>query len=583
MSLKTPHLLIMLFLSAFIHDAAGQCSCPDSIRTNYRYAAAQSVLQTAIRTHDKQVLDSALIPRDSVRKVLDGLCAIYKSSGGGRDSVFSYANDFKFSFFPWGRNLREITISGDSSLAELKNLYAGKPSGNTRLDDLMAKYGFKVTLNRFRKLFTGTFKTDSLINPQKICALIEAAVTGISCAESTVAGDGNSWYTYRLGDTTIYSFTYGWGDCPAGCIHKRTWYYHYYGNCSISKPIYAKPPPVRPVAPLYIYKTPNPDIAFCKNGIPAYQYSRRTIPDYAWELGGQYGTWYLNGRSFRDSDIIFSDSFGTFVLKHIPANPNGVYVTDTVHITRDTAIFISNDFLTTDSATICPGEPININRHLRWEARYEIAVGNASLHTPDTLLNPQYKPIRSVLRFKNGKCIFVDSIHMRRSVFTDSTGLPDSVVLYHGESYQFSASRRWDSLLWDFGDGNLGYGHSPSWKCWNSGGVSITYFFTVYLNNSDGCEFVVRIPVTCHPYPRPNSRKDLKAGTSIQVYPNPATSALFADVPPQTVYTITDFTGKTLLTGHYQSGINTQSLLTGIYTIRFSDQRGMAVFQVLRP
>lgn len=581
--MKTHHLLTLLLLSAFSNDVAGQCQCPDSIRTNYRYAAAQSVLQTAIRTHDSQVLDSALIPRDSINKVLDGLCAIYKSSGGARDSVFSYTNDFKFSFFPWGRNLREITVSGDSSLAELKNLYAGKSSGNARLDDLIAKYGFKVTLSRFRRLFTGTFKTDSLINPEKICALLEAAVPGISCSESTVAGDGNSWYTYRRGDTTIYSFTYGWGDCPAGCIYKRTWYYQFYGNCSISQPIYTKPPPVLPVAPIYLYKTGNTDIAFCKNGIPAYQYSRRTIPDYAWELGGPYGTWYLNGRSFKDSETIFSDSFGTFVLKHIPVNPNGVYVTDTVHITRDTAIFISNDFLSIDSTTICPGEPINIDQYLRWEAFYEISVGNASLITPDTLLNPQYKPIRSVLRFKNGKCTFIDSIYMRRSVFPDSTGLPDSVVLYQGESYQFSASRRWDSLLWDFGDGNVGYGHSPSWKCWNTSGVSITYFFTVYLYNSDGCEFIVRIPVTCHPNTRPNSRKNLKAGISIHVYPNPVNSTLFADVPQQTSYTIRDFTGKSVLTGIYQTGINTGSLPAGIYNIQFSDKQGMAVFQVIEP
>jgi hypothetical protein len=99
-------------------------------------------------------------------------------------------------------------------------------TGESAVDDLLTEFRAtkveKIFAAQESAWFTVTF--DQPLNVNLLAERIADLGGDINYAEpNRYAGDGNNITFRREGTNRIYSFSHGWGDCPAGCINRRYW------------------------------------------------------------------------------------------------------------------------------------------------------------------------------------------------------------------------------------------------------------------------------------------------------------------------------------------------------------------------
>ena len=193
---------------------------PDSVKAFYEEDAAILAVGEIWKAGSNDTANVE-IPQDINQTLSNALLSIHNSNLAARDSVIE--------MFPihiaFGPALRELVVSVDTSLQWVKAWMRGERlTNNTGIDRLMELYD--LNLKSYNELSCCTFVlllADRQLNLKPLFQLFEK-VSGVGYAHP------NGYYGYNHGikatDMTghwMFSYSYGWGDCPSGCLSWHTW------------------------------------------------------------------------------------------------------------------------------------------------------------------------------------------------------------------------------------------------------------------------------------------------------------------------------------------------------------------------
>lgn len=233
--MKPTILLTILLLTnfSFGQRIKSNCSASDSITSIYCDDADRLTLKRLYRI-DSRFADSITIPKQMSDTILRALIAVYNvKSLPARDTVI---NKLKIHTFK-DIEINMFSIVADSNLVWVKNLRSGKiPCGYTMIDSLIIPYYFK--LESFSQTFPSfayriKLKSDSNYNIEELTKRLNGIPGVISSSPITGYGDGNRIIDSIYTDHVELIYSYGWGDCMAGCIYRRYWKFNVYFDCSV--------------------------------------------------------------------------------------------------------------------------------------------------------------------------------------------------------------------------------------------------------------------------------------------------------------------------------------------------------------
>ena len=232
------HFFILLFAIGNGY-AEGQivpsnCVAADSIVAKYTDDADRLALRKIYR-QNLIYKDSIQIPDSHSDTILNALIAVYNATIlPARDSVI---NLFNIHTFPYTA-LNSFYIAADSNLSWMKQLRLQKiATVQPIIDSLLTKFHF--TMDRYYEYghnfeyHLASFESDSNYNLKPLVNLI-AEISGVYYAEpDSYGGDGYNISDSVNSDHVELIYSYGWGDCIAGCIYRRFWKFNVYFDCSV--------------------------------------------------------------------------------------------------------------------------------------------------------------------------------------------------------------------------------------------------------------------------------------------------------------------------------------------------------------
>jgi len=223
--MKRALLILIAFNICFISKAQwveSSCVAPDSIKNLY----LEDAKRLAVRYYPNSGI---IIPENIYLNILDLLLAVYNSVDlPARDLV---VETYNIHTFP-RPVMHEMLIKVDTSYSWVKQWEKGENlTGNPDIDTLMITYNLE--LKRFYNWRIGQYVLIRAINALNLNPLIKLfnSIQGVLYAgPNSALGDGNDieFDGYRL----IYS--YGYGDCPAGCLGRTYWAFQVGLECSVS-------------------------------------------------------------------------------------------------------------------------------------------------------------------------------------------------------------------------------------------------------------------------------------------------------------------------------------------------------------
>lgn len=109
-------------------------------------------------------------------------------------------------------------------------------TGNAKIDSLINAFGLKY--NNYIRLtdFDGVYlETTHNYNIKSVNQLF-LKIPGVKYSESFMVGKGN--YTTTISDSIFsdhieLTYSYGWGDCPSGCINRHYWVFNIYDDAKV--------------------------------------------------------------------------------------------------------------------------------------------------------------------------------------------------------------------------------------------------------------------------------------------------------------------------------------------------------------
>ncbi len=226
----------------FSNIVEGQINCiaPDSIIEQYRDDADQLALGKIVRLH-LTYEDSVEIPKIISDSFLNQLIAVYNAVGiPERDTVIDILNIHTFPDYYY---MNTVVVAADSNLNWMQQLHNGFiPTGYQALDSLMAKYDLTIddyeTWSNWFFYHTVTFKSQVNYNIPALAKAFEKLPDVHFSEPKPVIGDGNDIEDNLIfieGENYGYDlfYSFGWGDCPAGCTGRRAWWFKTYDDCSV--------------------------------------------------------------------------------------------------------------------------------------------------------------------------------------------------------------------------------------------------------------------------------------------------------------------------------------------------------------
>lgn len=135
-------------------------------------------------------------------------------------------------------NPREILVQADTTAPWIDAWRNGTTeTGYAELDALVEQ--FDLTLTEYRELeqvlpvAMATLRSARVINGHAVGALFEE-LEDIESAGYDPVTDGSDIWATIMDDRVQFTFVYGFGDCPAGCIGKHRWIFEVYRDGSVA-------------------------------------------------------------------------------------------------------------------------------------------------------------------------------------------------------------------------------------------------------------------------------------------------------------------------------------------------------------
>lgn len=166
---------------------------------------------------------------NELNKIMAVFQLIYDLNLPERDTVFQYYSIHALKC----NSLNSIVMKVNPYAPEIVNLIKGNiPTGNMNLDHILINYGFDSieTSYGYPKFPWLSVNTDHFYNLKPIIEAFEK-LSSVTVAENNGGCfDGNNITLERDNNQTTVSFSIGRGDCPAGCIYRRTWIFQAINN-----------------------------------------------------------------------------------------------------------------------------------------------------------------------------------------------------------------------------------------------------------------------------------------------------------------------------------------------------------------
>lgn len=128
---------------------------------------------------------------------------------------------------------REIVVYVDTTASWIEAWRdSTTETGNEAVDELLDR--FQLSLVEYRELESSATAAATLRSPQAIngyaVGRLFEQVDDISQAGSDRVTDGSDISVLLFDDYLRYTFDYGFGDCPSGCINRHKWKFKVYGD-----------------------------------------------------------------------------------------------------------------------------------------------------------------------------------------------------------------------------------------------------------------------------------------------------------------------------------------------------------------
>lgn len=202
---------------------------PDEKRDRY-FKDAEKL---AVRYINKKDSTQAEIPQDLIDLLYHGLIHIAISDKQKAAEVTDvYEIHARMPVHP-----REILVFADSTAPWMDTWRNGvTETGNSDLDELLDRFNFTITeyreLAHVLPVTMTTLHSDRAINGWAVGPLFEE-LDDIESAGPNGVTDGTDLRVTFFEDYLQYTFEYGFGDCPAGCISRHKWYFIVYPNGNV--------------------------------------------------------------------------------------------------------------------------------------------------------------------------------------------------------------------------------------------------------------------------------------------------------------------------------------------------------------
>jgi hypothetical protein len=218
---------------------------PEPIRTAYREDAARLAL------HDLQSsgYTGIQIPSEAVQPYYDALVLVYNATAlPARDTVVDVYGIHTFGH-PGTRSLL-LWLSGTQEWIQ-RLARREVPTGEPSIDTLLARYS--LSLGSANVMHDGdvlvTLGPPEHLNIDALAGLFRG-IAGVRFAEpNNLIGDGNDITGSIEGSRVRLEYSIGYGDCPSGCIARRSYHFAVHQDSTVEYLGASGSPPPQPGSP----------------------------------------------------------------------------------------------------------------------------------------------------------------------------------------------------------------------------------------------------------------------------------------------------------------------------------------------
>ena len=218
-------LLTNVALSQIVQSS---CETTDTFKSS---ADADLLLYEYIVREELDLIDSIQLPNEMSEKICSSLTAVYNADAlAVHDTIFNIYNISPFYY----KHVNRLTLGvNDTTLVWFENLANNTiPTGDNTLDSLLNLYPAEIyEVRKDWGYITIEFYQGYNIN---LLSKEFEKIPNLRYSETLSGdGDGNHITASISNDTTILSYSRGFGDCPAGCIWRQYWDFKVYANCIV--------------------------------------------------------------------------------------------------------------------------------------------------------------------------------------------------------------------------------------------------------------------------------------------------------------------------------------------------------------
>lgn len=202
----------------------------DSISSKYRRDAKI----IALRHVQEEDSSRIVIPERLIDFYWRGLIHIHKFNHPARDTVVNQLRIYN----PRPDIITHEVVAGVDTSHDWTDAWANGEvmTGNESLDRIVEEY--ELTLEEVdirRSSMVVVLRSGSPVNPAALGRTLEAEVPDFLYAEPNGRVGGGPFIKSKVNsERVIYTFSYGWGDCPAGCINRRSWDFSVFPSGEVS-------------------------------------------------------------------------------------------------------------------------------------------------------------------------------------------------------------------------------------------------------------------------------------------------------------------------------------------------------------
>jgi len=172
------------------------------------------------------------IPEALSGTILSALNAVYNARIlPARDTVIDLLNIHTLNDI----EMNSIMIAADAGNPVMIAFQSGNiRTGLPQLDNLLIPLGFTVeSYMSFQKWDLALLSSENNYNLIPIAEALEEIPGVVFAQPAMTIGDGSNIECRIFSDHIELVYSYGWGDCPSGCIYRRFWKFNVYYDCSV--------------------------------------------------------------------------------------------------------------------------------------------------------------------------------------------------------------------------------------------------------------------------------------------------------------------------------------------------------------